>query len=773
MALGDSAGLLFRIKADGSQAEGEIRKIQGGVLDLGASFGKLTAAAAIGDLIGQALTKMADVAVRTAVAVAQLTVAAAEYGSKILEASQKTGLTTETISALKYAADQSGSSLEQISNSIAKFSTLLGQAATGNEKAQKTLALYGVTAKDTDTALAQAITTIAQMTDTTTRSAAAAALFKDRTGEILPVIESFDGDLPALMDKLRNLGLLMSNEDARAADEFADTLGDLEKQAAALGRQFATELMPKMTNAMNAISRAMADNKGVAAEWGKFVIDTATAVEFIMVSVGNSINNVLAAITLGLIRQQSAWGPWASAARVAIASLTGGLTEILWALSKIGAWLNQKTPSIADIRMGDDTNTMPDIFKPPPGGGGGGGGRGGGGSAADDAEAERKKALAADEKDNQQRLASWRAYLAEQQADLELNRSLNLVTEAEYIEKTGALRYKALAFEKQLLEMELADVRRTEEEKHDIRVKLQVLNYKIGTEEKKLSKEIVELVNKEIDATNKLIEAEKKRLQAIKDRRAEKDKEFFDEELRKKKQARLDILAPFPGDDEILNPFEKMKDWVTDIGPDGLLMQSIGQFAQGIGNLVQQFVLLGNVGPNAMKKLVASVLASVAAQAAVQAIMFTAYGIAALTPWGAAIYGPAAPWFKAAALMAVVAATAGIAGRAVAGDSFNQASGQATGQGSGQQQQQNNYTTQFQGFGQQQTRANERMIEVLGAVEEATHQLHNKLMRTTPGELVALGAGDASREIREAYHSELAGDVRTTDGMMRNSGQVR
>lgn len=101
----------------------------------------------------------------------------------------------------------------------------------------------------------------------------------------------------------------------------------------------------------------------------------------------------------------------------------------------------------------------------------------------------------------------------------------------------------------------------------------------------------------------------------------------------------------------------------------------VNQLAQGIGNLAQQWVLLGTTGPGALRKLVASVLAGVTAQAATLGVMELAYAIAALTPWGAAIYGSAAAHFKAAALFFSVAVGAGLLGRAIAGNSFQQSGG--------------------------------------------------------------------------------------------------
>jgi hypothetical protein len=106
---------------------------------------------------------------------------------------------------------------------------------------------------------------------------------------------------------------------------------------------------------------------------------------------------------------------------------------------------------------------------------------------------------------------------------------------------------------------------------------------------------------------------------------------------------------------------------------------AVGGLAQGIGALYQNWILMGDQADISIQKMVASVLAGVASQAAVQAVLFTAYGIAALTPWGAAIYGPAPMWFEAAALMAGIALTTGLLGRATAGTAFQQAAGNTSG----------------------------------------------------------------------------------------------
>lgn len=95
----------------------------------------------------------------------------------------------------------------------------------------------------------------------------------------------------------------------------------------------------------------------------------------------------------------------------------------------------------------------------------------------------------------------------------------------------------------------------------------------------------------------------------------------------------------------------------------------INSMIQGVGSLVQSWVLLGNSGGASIRKFTAQVLASLASQAAVSALFELAKGFAMLfiNPAEAGAH------FTAAAIFGSIAGVAAIAGRAVAGDSFKQA----------------------------------------------------------------------------------------------------
>lgn len=122
---------------------------------------------------------------------------------------------------------------------------------------------------------------------------------------------------------------------------------------------------------------------------------------------------------------------------------------------------------------------------------------------------------------------------------------------------------------------------------------------------------------------------------------------------------------------QITDPYEQAFDTLKGMGKE-----TFDSLAQGVGSLIEQWVLYGSEGENSLRKMTAAILASLAAEAAVQALMELARGFAALanpfTAWKAPLH------FKAAAIFGAVAGVAGLAGRAVAGNSFNQSGSSAS-----------------------------------------------------------------------------------------------
>lgn len=656
MAIGDGANLLFRIKGDASDAIRAFDQTKTAQTELTGTTGALGGAFAgllnPVTLITVGITAVASAAIATGTALFNLTKQAAEYGDEIFDATEKTGLSAEAIQALKYAAEQSGSSFEAITNSVAKFNVLLGQAQNGNEKAEATLKQYGITAQTTDEALKQAVITIANMTSSTQQAAAAHALFKDRAGAILPVIKSFDGDLKGLIERLEKMGVIMSENDVRAAAALNDQLDDLDRQANAVWRTIGTQLIPVLADLARQFSDFLTKNQAQIKAWSVAIADAVKAV----------------------IKQFSQLRDFI----VVMGKLAGG--DFLGAQTAFLSAVGAQSDLSGNVGIGGG-------FKLP----------GGTNPEEDDsAQKEAEKRL----KERMERASrEIRANL-----EIELN---NLKTQKDTLKKEiedlrdafvksgnaeqfmsgvaeafgrakgyfgdtlkfiEALEKQALGADATQGEKNLLIQKQLERRNELVQlgIDLQEKNKKIVTD---ASDEIIKKHKEEAQAFTELVEVINEGTDAM---------AGFNHEI--KEGIGTPEYSPFQ---PLIDSWQSFIDLVDETGPTlgqtmeaigGLAVEAFSGFANALGNVVENWVLLGETGPAVMRKILAQALATLAAEAAVRALWELALGFASLA-FGD--FEAAAFHFTSAAIFGAVAGVAAIAGRAVAGDAFKKQTGAA------------------------------------------------------------------------------------------------
>lgn len=288
MALSDKTGLTIKIGADVANAKkgiddvrtsigslsnmakgGGFEGLASGLLKLegglGAVAGPLAiATAGIGAVVGVAAT-----AIGTMFALAQ---SAAEFGSQIYDMSVQTGLSATTLSALSVAAKQSDVEMGKVVQGLTKFSLLAGEAADGSDKATAKLAKFGLTSKDVsqdlEGSLAKVISKINELPAGMERSNAAAAAFGARGGkDMLKLIDQMDGDLPGLVQKMKELGLTIDDKAAKAADDFADNLTILGARIDMLKVKIGNELIPVVDASITALSEMLTESANDWQEW--------------------------------------------------------------------------------------------------------------------------------------------------------------------------------------------------------------------------------------------------------------------------------------------------------------------------------------------------------------------------------------------------------------------------------------------------------------------------------------------------------------------------
>jgi hypothetical protein len=609
---------------------------------------------------------------------------ASEFGSAIHDISQQTGLGAETLSSLKFAADQSSSSIEEVSKGMKKFSITVAEAARGSEEARAKLMRLGVEPKaavlDLDKALGRALSSIAKAPPGILRTERAADAFGSKLGaSLIPIILSFDGNLEDLVRQVKKIGGTLDDAQADDLDKFGDALDTIKKQAAGLGNQFASALAPEITRAMGDISLAIGDNGAAFRQWGH--------------DLGDAISGISAFVNSDEFQQL--YGLFKFAAMTPLGLNRG-----------IGDRLRQEQPA-------------EDVYGP------GGVMRGGRKSLPGtreykeraallaglaDMEDEARKKAAKSAKSISDPLAAFKR-IAESSAlavrfwgqETEEAKTKQALLAAGFDKLNAALKPQALLWadialkNAQVLDSNKEAAENEAKIQKELEVAAQARNafnerqLEVARELRLGAKTHLDLIDDEIAALDKLHAAltpneltSARQLAIAQDFKA--DAEALDESLAplvetlgELSAAASDFETQFaaamakvneemgPPPEQQLDPWKQTFSQLKDVGMDAL-----GALAGGIGDMAAQWVLLGDQADVSMQKLVASVLAGVTAQAATLAIMETAYGIAALTPWGALTFGPAPLHFQAAALFAAVAAGAGVLGRVTAGDSLNE-----------------------------------------------------------------------------------------------------
>lgn len=705
--MADTLGLLFKIRADSDQARAEMNKLRnafdtdvkaiekGGAnafLKLGESAGLSTSQMASLSkalpLVAVGITAVAAAATAAAVGLFALVKSASDYGSAIFDASQKTGVSTETLSALKFAADQSGSSMEELTAGIRIFSKTVGDAAKGSDEAKDKLKRLGIdpqeALKDLESALAKAFKTINEAPEGILQTNAALDAFGRSGANLIPTVQSFDGNLEVLISRAKDLGVTFDEESARMADAFGDAYDTIVAQAKGIGFSIAGELMPQITQAMTDISRYVSENKETFRAWGEGVANTISGLRAIADSeFGRMIGTII--------------------------RLTAHLDVIGRAFRQFGA-MSGPTPATPLDTSRPAYNQAPLLgakdfgptgspydIKPR----GTGGGRGGGGAKKETDEDRALKFL----KQYQEQLANLTPRTEAQKAAEKL--------------RTEGLN-NATAATKALVEAAAADIDAKKKQKEateqlekaqklfkDFYIKqLQDLRAAQGIPGPNASDELDELT----DRMSLLGQKMEPGLLALMQLRA---LAISGAEAIKQLKDNIDLVGlsgGLPGGGTgVMGPidagtpppgggvdWEALTSTIADtLGTSTGVIREFGNMAtttfsniaQGVGQAYEAFILFGS-GGEGIKKFAARMIASLAAMAATNAAFEVAMGLSKLAlnyffP-SPNLAKAASTHFAAAAAFGLVAGVAGIAGRAIAGNSFA-AGGAGGGTGAGAQ----------------------------------------------------------------------------------------
>ena len=173
----------------------------------------------------------------------------ADLGSAIHDMSLRTGLGTEAISELKYAAEQSGSSLGGLEISVRRMAGAITDANDGLETAQRAFDRIGISTQELiglkpEEQFMKIATGIASLEDATLRAATAQDIFGRSGTELLPLFAEGADGIAKLRREAHDLGLVFSPEMAENADKLGDSFTKLKGAITGLRLELAERFAP-------------------------------------------------------------------------------------------------------------------------------------------------------------------------------------------------------------------------------------------------------------------------------------------------------------------------------------------------------------------------------------------------------------------------------------------------------------------------------------------------------------------------------------------------
>lgn len=185
-----------------------------------------------------------------------------ETADAIGELEQKTGIATETLSALSFAAQKAEVEQEQLRTTLVRFTRILDEYDQGAKSAREaTRRLFGdaraLEGLDQNERLLKVIDALGKLGPGAERTGLAIQFFGRQGAELLPILGDLAKEgLDQLIPRLREMGILVDENLAAAAGRAEDQLVELEGVVRGIATQFAAGLLPSIVQVAEALQAA-------------------------------------------------------------------------------------------------------------------------------------------------------------------------------------------------------------------------------------------------------------------------------------------------------------------------------------------------------------------------------------------------------------------------------------------------------------------------------------------------------------------------------------
>lgn len=173
-------------------------------------------------------------------------------GSAIFDMAQRTGFSTETLSVLRFAADQTGTSIEGLEKAVRRMQRSILDADAGLSTQVRAFKALGLSIEELRTLTPEEQfmrigAAIAGITDPTERATRAQELFGRSGAELLPLFAEGAEGMARYAEQASELGLVMDLETAAKAERMGDAIDAAKQTLNGMAIDIGSRIAPSVT----------------------------------------------------------------------------------------------------------------------------------------------------------------------------------------------------------------------------------------------------------------------------------------------------------------------------------------------------------------------------------------------------------------------------------------------------------------------------------------------------------------------------------------------
>jgi hypothetical protein len=204
--------------------------------------------------MGTAMSKRVTAPILAAGAAAlTASVQVGNFADRLLDLSDMTGLSTDELQRFRALATQAGVGADTIANAVQRLTVRMASGEEGSADLRNGLTQLGIAMEDATGAtrpmgsvVEEALSKLASMEDVTQRNVTAVRLFGRSAAELAPVLALGSDGMADAIARAEELGLIMSNDALRGANDFRVEWDNMKATMAGAAREIGMAVMPAM-----------------------------------------------------------------------------------------------------------------------------------------------------------------------------------------------------------------------------------------------------------------------------------------------------------------------------------------------------------------------------------------------------------------------------------------------------------------------------------------------------------------------------------------------